>query len=121
MPVVQLASPLFFCLLYFNPFLVHSAVLPSGRELETVEGPPVVPRLHGDENPARGSLVQPEETIADGQREEKKHKPPSGVTSPSNTTIVVIVLDLVYICLDIRLLPLVKMSCTSTLGQYVYS
>lgn len=60
----------------FHLFLAHSS---SGSELETVEGPPDVPRLHRDEDPTLGSLVQQEEAIVDGPGEEQNRKPPEEV------------------------------------------
>lgn len=73
----------FFC--HFNLSLSHSVVpsLVPGRQLEAVEGPPVVPRLHGDENPTGGSPVQQEETIAGGPREEPK--PPSEISGAASS------------------------------------
>lgn len=83
--------PFFFFFAIFDLSLSHSAVpsLVPGRQLEAVEGSPVVPRLHGDENPTGGSPVQQEETIAGGPREEPK--PPleiSGSTSSKTTTSI---------------------------------
>lgn len=47
-----------------------SRSLPSptpGRQLETVEGSPLVARLHWDEDPTRGGLVQQEEAVVNGR------------------------------------------------------
>lgn len=60
-------------------FSLNLSVLLSGSELETVEGPPDVPGLHRDEDPTSGSLVQQEEAIVDGQREEQSYKPPKEI------------------------------------------
>ncbi len=62
-----------------NLFLTQSAVLLSGSELETVEGPPDVPRFHRDEDPTLGIRAQQEEAIADGQREKQSHERPEEV------------------------------------------
>lgn len=80
--------PPFFCHFDQSVYLISSSLsLVPGRQLEAVEGPPVVPRLHGDENPTGGSPVQQEETIAGGPRQEPK--PPleiSGAASSKTTT-----------------------------------
>lgn len=73
--ISPLISPSPLSLLLSNLLLSLSAVLPSGGELETMEGPPDIPRLHGDEDPTRGSPVQQEEAIADGQREKQSREP----------------------------------------------
>lgn len=81
----SLFSCLFFAALQFHlTKLVPSqfAVPLSGSELGAMEGPPDVPRLHRDEDPTRGSLVQQEEAIAVAQGEEQKHKPPEEIEEP---------------------------------------
>ena len=65
----------FFC----SDFDFSLAQSSPGSELETVEGPPDVPRLLRDEDPTRGSLVQQEKAIVDGPGEEQNRKPPEEV------------------------------------------
>lgn len=59
-----------------------SSILPvslslSGRQLEAMEGPPLLARFHRDEDPTGGGLVQQDEAVADGQRAEPNCKTPS--------------------------------------------
>lgn len=54
----------------FLPTISVSLSLPSptpGRQLETVEGSPLVARLHRDEDPTRGGLVRQEEAVVNGR------------------------------------------------------
>lgn len=73
----HIASPIspFLHFLYHDVSVAPSSSPPtSGRQLETVERTPLVARLHRNEDPTGGGLVQQEEAIVDGQRDQQSCK-----------------------------------------------
>lgn len=77
--------------------LLNSLSFPlfSGRQLEAMEGPPLVTRFHRDEDPTGGGgLLRQEEAVACGQRAEPNCKAPSELIKqpPLNPEIIVSVI-----------------------------
>lgn len=70
--IVSTISP-FLYILYHNVSVTPSSPT-SGRQLETVERTPLVTRLHRNEDPTCGGLVQQEEALVDGQRDQQSCK-----------------------------------------------
>lgn len=86
-------------------FLPPTQPVVPGRQLEAVEGPPDVPGLHRDENPAFGSPFQPEETMV-GQPKRRASLERCGpgaasaetTASESNVSIRNVFIDMYFVC-----------------------